>query len=1650
VSDQPFELAKARIQKVFSYIRELTKLRTPPVSKLESYEWSLRFSSLSKYPTIQTSQIVDGSDFDGVVLRVKRPNETPCPPFPEILSDWIENGWENLTGVVRHIQARNFLNTGESVRTERFEDNSERVTAFGLWSSKRRDWQEAEKPVREAAEVFANLFKLHGQLQRESEKYQLYLGDGHLVWNSAIEVVNHPVLLKKIELEFDSNVPEFTIRELDDSSELYTALLRYHQLDGNAILACKKLLDESERHPLAHDKTTEFLKFFIQRFFENGSLIEHKGKSESSNPVIYRDPVVFLGTRSQGFAEALDKLIESLPSMESLPEALLRIVGVDEKVSPDTIGGLVQADGFQRLPSSSKVDFLLTKPANKEQERVITRLEETGSVLVQGPPGTGKSHTIANIIGHLLANGKTILVSSHTSKALKVVREKVVKPLQPLCVSVLDNDMESKSQLEESINGIVSYLSRNDAQSLENEIEQLGHRRFVLKDQLERLESRALNIRKNEYVDIVVAGEGIPPSEAARRVSSMEKEHSWIPSPVVAGSPIPLRDTELMELYSTNTSLNATDEKCLGEGLPDLNTVLTPVEMRELAADIRGVSPDEAAKFKSFWSHNNQQPLELERITNDLGQALTLFTTHKWIQKVVEDTRLGRERTQPWVSLIDSIENTNKEIAKRIESVLQHGPVVNLPVNQESIQICKGVLTHLLSGKSLSFFVLTLNPAWKAFVKAVQVDEGVPTRIDHFEAILGYMEIAQLRKEISRRWDRQVTIIGGPKLSATEPEVEAKTFSDAVKYATSWTTSVWSSIESSLSDQGFVLKAAMETHAVEARSGAFIEQLKSFAEEVLIPSMISRTLWLRLRDVELLRERTLQEIRTNAQKVFNREFYLADIEQAVLDLDVDRYQNAYDKFIELTSKVSIFDKRRILIEKLAKLAPAWAKAIELRAIPHNTSEIPGQTVEAWNFIQWKQELDKRISQDYSLVQREIQRVKSELNGVNAQYVEKLAWKFQHSRTGLKEKQALTGWQQLQNKITKSGRGVRDTHVKREARKALKDCKNAVPVWIMPLSRVYESFDLVQTKFDVILLDEASQSDISALVAFSIAKQVIVVGDNEQVTPQAVGQELGKIQSLIDELLQGIPNRMLYDGRTSVYDLAEQAFGETIRLVEHFRCVPDIIEFSNQLSYNGEIRPLREASSSPYQNHLVAHRVQGASSQNKVNLKEANEVASIVMAMTESPAYKDASIGVISMVGQEQALVIDTILQRKMSSDVYAKHRILCGNASQFQGDERRVIVISMVDSCDTPPLSIRQADDYKKAFNVAASRAQDQLWVVHSLNPSTDLKVGDLRLRLIQHAENPRALRQAIEATQKRADPKSVVFEPMVIKDLMQAGFRVTPQFSVGAYTIDMIVEGKTKKVAVECDGDRYHPPEKLTDDIHRQVVLERLGWTFIRIRGSEYFRHRETTMNRVFGELESLGVEKLGPANATNDNTSDNDELKAAIIIRASEIQTSWEENSESDIDVDAVLKSKRSRWTKKSKEIKEESKVEIVGSVAVKLEPSKYNHLNEESVAERLRRKRTSPDHLQNNDMRNGGNHYQRPSQELTAILIQGGFEVIDKSSSGGALWVIDIPAFKEMALHLQTSKGVRFSFAPKGGKATGNRPAWYVAANRKDSDQ
>jgi very-short-patch-repair endonuclease len=288
------------------------------------------------------------------------------------------------------------------------------------------------------------------------------------------------------------------------------------------------------------------------------------------------------------------------------------------------------------------------------------------------------------------------------------------------------------------------------------------------------------------------------------------------------------------------------------------------------------------------------------------------------------------------------------------------------------------------------------------------------------------------------------------------------------------------------------------------------------------------------------------------------------------------------------------------------------------------------------------------------------------------------------------------------------------------------------------------------------------------------------------------------------------------------------------------------------------------------------------------------VAALICAAIEDPEYAKnelgapATFGVVSLVGDKQALKIDAILRQRLEPAEYQRRQILCGDSAQFQGDERDVMFLSVVDSpSDRTPLPMRQEGPkriFKKRFNVAASRARNQMWVVYSLNHEVDLQAGDYRRRIIEHALDPEAWERELR---KRARQTESIFEERVLKRLLQANYHVVPQFQVGAYRIDMVVIGNGPRLAIECDGERFHGPEKLQEDMGRQAILERLGWKFVRIRGSLFFRDEERAMEPVFRRLDDLTI---APSSVgTIAAASIEDPVIEVVKRRAQELRQFW-----------------------------------------------------------------------------------------------------------------------------------------------------------------
>ncbi len=77
-------------------------------------------------------------------------------------------------------------------------------------------------------------------------------------------------------------------------------------------------------------------------------------------------------------------------------------------------------------------------------------------------------------------------------------------------------------------------------------------------------------------------------------------------------------------------------------------------------------------------------------------------------------------------------------------------------------------------------------------------------------------------------------------------------------------------------------------------------------------------------------------------------------------------------------------------------------------------------------------------------------------------------------------------------------------------------------------------------------------------------------------------------------------------------------------------------------------------------------------------------------------------------------------------------------------------------------------------------------------------------------------------------------------------------------YRIDLVIQGENNRVAVECDGDRYHGIEKWEYDQRREAQLRRAGWKFWRISGSAFYRDKDKALEGLWQFLDEEGINKV------------------------------------------------------------------------------------------------------------------------------------------------------------------------------------------------
>jgi very-short-patch-repair endonuclease len=386
-------------------------------------------------------------------------------------------------------------------------------------------------------------------------------------------------------------------------------------------------------------------------------------------------------------------------------------------------------------------------------------------------------------------------------------------------------------------------------------------------------------------------------------------------------------------------------------------------------------------------------------------------------------------------------------------------------------------------------------------------------------------------------------------------------------------------------------------------------------------------------------------------------------------------------------------------------------------------------------------------------------------------------------------------------------------------------------------------------FDLLVVDEASQCDIaSALPLLFRARRAVVIGDPMQLRhistlSKQQDQQLLSKHGLLDDY-----SGWAYSPR-SLFDLASSLCRseDIVALRDHHRSHADIIEFSNELFYEGRLRMATDYNHlrRPRQNEPAVRwvQVQGRTVRpgtgGAVNEEEARKVVAEIERLL-GQGYR-GSVGVVSPFRAQANRILDLVNQRDGLIPRLMQMDFLADTVHKFQGDERDLMIFSPVVSVGTPATALGFLRSNPNLFNVAVTRARAALVVVGDQAAALNCGV-DYLSRFASYVNRIGEARQTPEnAESKTYGPNyPTVSRPELVSDWERLfyraayakGLRPIPQYQVEKYLLDFAVLSGDRRLNVEIDGERYHrnwDGELCRRDQIRNQRLFELGWDVIR-----------------------------------------------------------------------------------------------------------------------------------------------------------------------------------------------------------------------------
>ena len=1439
---------RGNIIALYQYIAEVVKSIKTEKKDIHNEEWCYFLEELPKYSGITLNYLDNKNNLaNQKILQVEKlPFLEPLAIDKELL-EWISGDWTDYKSPIKLLSEK-ITKENDASKVVNISKKEKEILEKLL--KDRKLWVEEQKKIEVVRNLFDTLYNKYLVLDRDSDSLELVVANGLVKVPN--EDIYYPILLKKVNFSIDTEKNIISITDASDNDfitqELYLNFLaEVENINLDKVFYLEDKIVENNIHPISkNDTIKDFFREFIHNLNPRAQFIEDLDKKNKESVItIEWKPILFIRKKDDGKVEAINNIIKDIENGGEIPEYLSELVGV--------IGSDKRA--IEPIP-----DILFTKETNNEQIEIIKSLYSHRAVVVQGPPGTGKTHTIANLLGHFLAEGKNVLITSQTKKALDVLKEKIPTDIQDLCISMLDDDSSDLGNSVESISEKLGYLN---LETLKNEYEEIENQRNELKEDIKNIKRKIFNIKYQESHPIIYNNESITLREAGEFLRKNQRELDRIPGIVSSGVTCPINNENLAFLKSGyKKSVSKEEEKEIELGLNKLSDFWTLEEFKEMLENKKEIMSrlDLLLKNKKYHINDNlfyvddKMLIDLDKFKNYSGIDKIIPEDLKSIEDWKKDVCIaGTENSgdrKIWLEFIKDIRRLY-DLTNMTKDQLFKKEVVYKDID---VSTAKKLIIGLKKGieRPGFFFKHRLRKARKQISDKVTINNRILETLYDCNVALEYTTLIELKENTKNTWN--ILMTGNSLLNKSNNKNLYKqlySYADQMEYLLNWYDREKKTFLHKIENAGFEKLNINKTEG----SPIYVDEVNQIFD--FIPSLEKLIaigkIALEYREVDTKRSEYLIKI----ENIIKENSHLGrEIKNAILNENTDKYSETLEKLRVLSEKEKLYKKYKDLLHNVKAVANSWGEELENGLFNEKIENI----YNVWRYKQISQKLKELAEKPYFNLQADILEKTEELKKLTIDLVTKKAWyniiKFLEEKDNLAISQALKGWKQTVQKIGK-GTGKNTNIHKKNAKEKMLLCQKVVPAWIMPLNKVFDTLNPVENKFDIIIIDEASQSDISSLILLYMAKKIIIVGDDKQVSPSDVGVNIDKINMFRRKYIKGkVANDDLYGIRASLYSIVSTTF-QPISLREHFRSVPEIIGYSNKTSYDNQILPLRDSNSSILKPAIIDYKVNGKRDEkSKINRVEAETIVSLIEACLAMKEYKNSTFGVISLLGDEQAELIQDLIVKRIPATEIENHKILCGNSASFQGDERDIMFISLVDSSEENK-SLRLVGEgvegaIRKRYNVAISRAKDQLWIVHSIDKNS-LKEGDLRKELFEYIDS---LKENVFDKTAIENITASDFENEVARHLLEKNYTIKQKWRVGSYDIDMVAIYDDKKIAIECDGKTLnHTEEEVIAHLEEQEILERCGWEFIRVRASEYFRNPEKAIKDLIIQLDDKGI---------------------------------------------------------------------------------------------------------------------------------------------------------------------------------------------------